>query len=59
VQDHVFFRGIKEQLNKLSMMKQYTHDLLGRINNEIQVLDLEEDDIFKKSLKATSLLGKA
>ena len=41
------------------MMKQYTHDLLGRINNEIQVLDLEEDDIFKKSLKATSLLGKA
>ncbi|MDD5053170.1 MAG: RteC domain-containing protein [Sulfuricurvum sp.] len=40
-------------------MKKYTQDLLERINNEIQVLDLEEDDIFKKSLKATSLLEKA
>jgi hypothetical protein len=40
-------------------MKQYTHDLLERINTEIQVLDLEENDIFKKSLKATSFLEKA
>lgn len=40
-------------------MKQYTHDLLDRINTEIQVLDLEGDDIFKKSLKATSILEKA
>jgi len=40
-------------------MKQYTHDLLERINNEIQVLDLEDNDIFKKSLKATSILEKA
>jgi len=39
-------------------MKQYIHDLLERINTEIQVLDLEEDNIFKKSLKATSLLEK-
>ena len=42
-----------------SAMKQYTHDLLEKINNDIQVIDLEEDNIFKKSLKATSLLEKA
>ena len=40
-------------------MKQYIQDLLEKINIGIQVLDLEEDDIFKKSLKATKLLEKA
>ena len=42
-----------------SAMKQYTHDLLEKINNDIQVIDLEEDNIFKKSLKLTSFLEKA
>ena len=40
-------------------MKQYIQDLLEKISTEIQVLNLEEDDIFKKSHKATSLLEKA
>jgi hypothetical protein len=40
-------------------MKQYIQILFERISNGIQALDLEEDDIFKKSHKATSLLEKA
>jgi len=40
-------------------MKQYIQGLFEKISIEIQALDMEEDDIFKKSLKATSLLEKA
>ncbi len=40
-------------------MKQYIQGLFEKISTGIQVQDMEEDDIFKKSLKATSLLEKA
>ena len=40
-------------------MKQYILDLLEKTSTEIQAIDLVEDNIFKKSLKATSLLEKA
>jgi len=37
-------------------MKQYSLSLLEKVSNEIQIIDLEEDDIYNKCVKTISLI---